>query len=83
MDQVLTGVKKMAGFQSITLYHDDNYETVGSFSIWDTRADAEGATPGMRDMAQRQVQELLTASPTTEIYEVYSEPVQTFPIGKP
>lgn len=83
LDTALEAMKKMAGFQSVTAFHDDSYQTAGAFSIWDSRADAEGVTPGVRDIVLQQAREIIAAPPQTQIYVVYSEPVQTFPIGRP
>lgn len=64
-------IRRLPGFVSLTFFHDDVGSRYGSFSVWQTRKDAEAVS----GIAALQVKETFKKSmkgrPTVVIYETY------------
>lgn len=64
-------IRRLPGFVSLAFFHDDVGSRYGSFSVWQTRKDAEAVS----GVAGLQVKDALKSSmkgrPTVTIYEIY------------
>jgi heme-degrading monooxygenase HmoA len=63
-------MRRLNGFRSVTWLHNDDAGQYGSFSLWDTRADAEavsGVTELQLDDASKAA---LKGPPTVQIFEI-------------
>ena len=70
-DQVFKYVKSLKGFISVHFIISENANEYGSFSLWESRADAIAAGQSIRGKIGGTLQNLASGSPKTEIYEVY------------
>jgi heme-degrading monooxygenase HmoA len=70
-DQVFKYVKSLKGFISVHFIISENSNEYGSFSLWESRADAIAAGQSIRAKTGGTLQNLASGSPKTEIYEVY------------
>jgi heme-degrading monooxygenase HmoA len=70
-DQVFKYVKSLKGFISIHFIISENANEYGSFSLWESRADAIAAGQSIRSKIGGALQNLVSGSSKTEIYEVY------------
>jgi len=70
-DQVFKYVKSLKGFISVHFIISENANEYGSFSLWESRADAIAAGQSIRAKIGGTLQNLASGSPKTEIYEVY------------
>ena len=70
-DQVFKYVKFLKGFISVHFIISENANEYGSFSLWESRADAIAAGQSIRSKIGGALQNLASGSPKTEIYEVY------------
>ena len=65
-------MRGLPGFQSLAFLHDDTANRYGSFSVWETRKDAEAVS----SVAALQVKDALKSSmkgrPAVSIYEIYA-----------
>ena len=63
--------KALKGFKSMVFIGDDEANEFGSFSLWETKEDAEAASEGLRPRMMEEVGDLFTAPPTTRVFEVH------------
>jgi heme-degrading monooxygenase HmoA len=65
-------IRRLPGFESLAWLHDDTTGRYGSFSVWQTRKDAEAVS----GVAALQVKDALKGSmkgrPSVAIYEIYA-----------
>ena len=66
-----TAYKALKGFKSMVFIGDDEANEFGSFSLWETKEDAEAASEGLRPRMMEEVGELFRAPPTTRVFEVH------------
>jgi heme-degrading monooxygenase HmoA len=70
-DRVFALAKAQRGFISIHFVISSNESEYGSFSLWESENDAETGGSAIRSEIGATLQELATAPPTIDIYEVY------------
>jgi heme-degrading monooxygenase HmoA len=65
-------IRRLPGFESLAFLHDDAANRYGSFSVWQTRKDAEAVS----GVAALQIKDALKGSmkgrPSVTIYEIYA-----------
>lgn len=65
-------IRRLPGFESLAFLHDDAANRYGSFSVWQSRKDAEAVS----GVAALQVKDALKSSmkgrPSVTIYEIYA-----------
>ncbi len=70
-NRVFALAKAQRGFISIHFVISSNESEYGSFSLWESENDAETGGSAIRSEIGATLQELATAPPTIDIYEVY------------
>ena len=70
-DQSLPTLKMLKGFKSVTFFGDVELGEYGSFTLWETKEDAEAAAAVMRPKVEKAVSGIAKAPPTRQFYEVY------------
>jgi len=70
-DQVFKFVKPLKGFISVHFIISENANEYGSFSLWESRADAIAAGQSIRSKIGGTLQLLASGPAKTEIYEIY------------
>jgi heme-degrading monooxygenase HmoA len=64
-------LRRLPGFRSLTFLHNDERCEYGSFSVWDTREDAE-AVSGVAELQVREAfMKVMKGRPSVRIFEVY------------
>jgi heme-degrading monooxygenase HmoA len=61
----------MNGFRSVTYLIDETGNEYGTFSVWDSRADAEAAGAATRARMAENAPENIQVAATTRIFEIY------------
>ncbi len=70
-DRAFEIAKKQQGFISIHFVISSNESEYGSFSLWESMDEAEAGGDAIRSQIGATLQELATAPPTIDVYEVY------------
>ena len=70
-DQFAPVVKTQKGFKSITFFGDEEVGEYGSFSLWETKEDAEADATVMAPKVEQAVSGIAKEPPTRQIFEVY------------
>jgi len=70
-DQSLPTLKTLKGFKSITFFGDVEVGEYGSFSLWESKEDAEAAAAVMGPKVEQAVTGIAKAPPTRHFYEVH------------
>ncbi|MFQ5912566.1 MAG: antibiotic biosynthesis monooxygenase family protein [Nitrospinota bacterium] len=70
-DQVATLYKAQKGFKSVTFLEDDAVDEHGSFSLWETKEDAEAAGAIGVSVLRENASDILKGPPTIRWFEVY------------
>ncbi len=70
-DAVSTYAKSLNGFVNITFFISDDESEYGSFSIWETKDDAEKAGASLREKVATTLERIVTAPPEVVVLEVY------------
>ena len=65
-------MRRLHGFSSVTFLHNDDLGEYGSFSLWDTKEDAE-AVSGIAELQVKQAfKDIMKGRPSIRIFEVYN-----------
>ena len=70
-DQVFGFMKSQQGFVSIHFLISEDETKCGSFSLWESKQDAESAGESVRSKMKEVVEKLAAEPPTQEVFEVY------------
>lgn len=70
-DKVYGYAKVLKGFVRTTYVISEDATEYGSFSIWETKEDAEQAAISIREKVMPDLQKIITAPPEVVIMEVY------------
>lgn len=70
-DKAFAIAKQQQGFISIHFVISSDEITYGSFSLWETKYDADTGGASIRSQLSATLQEIATAPPSTDTYEVY------------
>jgi heme-degrading monooxygenase HmoA len=63
--------RDMQGFRSVTYLIDETTNEYGSFSVWDSRADAEAAGATTRARMTQSVSASAQEPPVSRVFEIY------------
>jgi heme-degrading monooxygenase HmoA len=70
-DEAFAIAKKQQGFISIHIVVSSDESEYGSFSLWESKNDAEAGGSAIRSETGVTLQKLASAPPTIDVYEVY------------
>ena len=70
-DEIYQQTVAMPGFISATYVVSDDETDYGSFSVWQSREEAETAGEAIRELVTPVLQGLVTAPPQVSVMEVY------------
>lgn len=70
-DSAFELMKSMSGFITAHFLISEDETSYGSFSLWESKDDADAAAGRFRDATMPVVQKLATEAPTVMTYEVY------------
>ena len=70
-DRAFTIARQQQGFISIHFIISTDESEYGSFSLWESIDDAEKGGGAIRSQLEATLQDLATAPPTLDVYEVY------------
>ena len=70
-DGVFSFMKSLQGFVTVHFLMSEDENEYGSFSLWETREDAEAAGEAMRSKTREALQKITDAPVTQNICEVY------------
>ncbi|MFQ5912431.1 MAG: hypothetical protein ACE5JS_04545 [Nitrospinota bacterium] len=63
--------KAQKGFKSVVFLSGDETDEVASFSLWETKEDAEAAANAMRPRMMEEIGGFLKGPPTTKLLQVH------------
>jgi heme-degrading monooxygenase HmoA len=67
-------LKSMKGFESMTMFGDNDTGEYGGLSIWATKEDAEAALANTEEPMKQAVGSLLKGPPVRKVYELWEAP---------
>ncbi len=70
-DQFAPVLKAQKGFKKVTFFGDDAKGDYGSFSLWESKEDAEAEAEAVRPQLEQAVSGIAKAPPTRRFFEVY------------
>ena len=70
-DQFAPALRAMKGFKTVTYFGDDTTGEYGSFTLWETKEDAEAAAAVMRPKLEQALSGIAKATQTRRFFEVY------------
>ena len=70
-DRAFAIAKQQQGFISIHFVISSDESEYGSFSLWESKNDAETGGSAIRSEVAEMLQGIATAPPTIDVYEVY------------
>ena len=70
-DRAFAIAKQQQGFISIHFIISPDESEYGSFSLWESMDDAETGGGAIRAQLEETLQDLATAAPTVDVYEIY------------
>ena len=70
-DEALPTLKALKGFKGITFFGDVEVGEYGSFSLWESKEDAQSAAAVMGPKVEQAVKGIAKAPPTRRFYEVH------------
>ena len=70
-DQFAPVLKAQKGFKKITFFGDEAEGDYGSFSLWESKEDAEAEAEAIRPQLERAVSGIAKEPPTRRLFEVY------------
>ena len=70
-DQFAPVIKTQKGFKSITFFGDEEGGEYGSFSLWETKEDAEADASVTNPQLGKILRDIAKAPPTRQFFEVY------------
>ena len=63
--------KAQKGFKSLVFLVSDETDEIGTFSLWETKEDAEAAINAMKAGMMEEIGSYLQGPPTTKLFEVH------------
>jgi heme-degrading monooxygenase HmoA len=73
-EQFMGMLQGMKGFQSMTMFGDDDTGEYGGLSIWATKEDAEAALAGTEQPMKEAVGNMLKGPPVRKVFELWEAP---------
>ncbi len=73
-EQFLAMLKGMKGFESMTMFGDDENGEYGGLSLWATKEDAEAALAGTEGPMKESVGSLLKGPPVRKVFKLWEAP---------
>ena len=70
-DQVFGFMKSLPGFISVHFVVSENEAAYGTFSLWQSKQDADSAGESLRSRTREKLEELAAEPPTQRVFEVY------------
>jgi len=70
-DKAFAIAKQQQGFISIHFIISTDENTYGSFSLWESENDADAGGAAIREQVNSALQEIATAPPSIDTYEIY------------
>ncbi len=70
-DRAFAIARQQQGFISIHFVISSDESEYGSFSLWEQKDDAETGGGAIRSQLEATLQDLATAPPTIDVYEIY------------
>ena len=70
-DKAFTIAKQQQGFISIHFVISSDESTYGSFSLWESKNDADTGGESIREQVSAALKEVATAPPSIDTYEIY------------
>lgn len=70
-DQFTPVLEAQKGFKKITFFGDEAEGDYGSFSLWESREDAEAEAEAIRPQLEQAVSGIAKEPPTRRLFEVY------------
>ncbi len=70
-DQFVPAIKAQKGFQKITFFGDEVEGDYGSFSLWESKEDAEAQAEAVRPQIEQALSGIAKVPPTRRFFEVY------------
>ena len=70
-DQFAPTLKALKGFQKVIFFGDDTVGEYGSFSLWESKEDAEAAAAVTGPQLKQAVSGITKVPPTRRFFEVY------------
>ena len=70
-EQFGSALKSLKGFKSVTFFADAEVGEYGSFSIWESKEDAEAAAATTGPRLEQALSGLVKEQPTRRFFEVY------------
>jgi len=70
-DQFAPVLKAQKGFKKVTFFGDDAKGDYGSFSLWESKEDAEAEAEAVRPQLEQAVSGIAKVPPTRRFFEVY------------
>lgn len=70
-DQVFGFMKSLRGFVSVHFVVSEDESVYGTFSLWESKQDADSAGETLRSRTREALEELAAEPPTQRVFEVY------------
>ena len=70
-EQVAPIIEAQKGFKKITFFGDEAEGNYGSFSLWESKEDAEAEAEVIRPRAEQALRGIAKEPPTRRVFEVY------------
>lgn len=70
-DEIYGYIKSLKGFVSATYTISEDETEYGSFTVWQSKEDAEEAGDSIREKVMPKLDEMVTAPPAVSIMQVY------------
>ena len=70
-DQVFGFMKSLQGFISVHFVVSEDESVYGTFSLWESKQDAESAGESLRSRTRAALEKLTAEPPTVQVFEVY------------
>ncbi len=64
-------MKTMPGFEYVSFFRDEATGRYGSFSVWQSKDDAEAVSQATKLHIREMVSDILTEPPSVQIFDVY------------
>ena len=75
-DQLAPALRAMKGFKAVTYFGDDTTGEYGSFTLWETKEDAEAAAAVIHPKLEKAMSSIAKATQTRRFFEVYETRAQ-------
>ncbi len=70
-DQVFGFIKSLQGFISVHFVVSEDESVYGTFSLWESKQDADAAGESLRSRTREALEEIAAEPPTQRVFEVY------------